>query len=438
MQTYNPWSTTKHAQAFDSVTIIQNNPSCLPCHTTGWDTTIANGGYDDYYFTGNTAGMTEMRNVQCESCHGPTQFPTYHPPAKNYDANVCGGCHTGDHHPTMDEWNSSVHSWTAPAVAQIAECAKCHEAKTALLFLSGEANPAMPDPINPQWNLPCATCHAPHSDSSFSPGNLRADMEEICMLCHTDQGATIGQIPYSPQREMYLGEGGYEFPGYNYPNSPHYLIMMDNCMTCHMFQREYVNPDTIAITGHSFYPDVRACQFCHPGAINFNIDNAQTDIQEQLLDLDELLTSFQQSGDTLSVEYQGALFNYNFVHNDLSSGVHNYNYAEALLQASINILQNGVEQIHTGEIPREYSLKQNYPNPFNPTTSIEFAIPENGYAKVEIFDLQGKALTEMFAGNLNAGEYKIVFNGDGFPSGIYFYRFTTSNTVMTKKMTLLK
>jgi hypothetical protein len=67
MFTFTPWSSHLHSQAFDSVAVIQNNPSCLPCHTTGWDTTIANGGYDDYYYSGNTAGMIALRNVQCEA-----------------------------------------------------------------------------------------------------------------------------------------------------------------------------------------------------------------------------------------------------------------------------------------------------------------------------------------------------------------------------------
>jgi predicted CXXCH cytochrome family protein len=338
----------------------------------------------------------------------------------------------------LDEWNSSVHSWTAPTNAQQAECAKCHEAKTALLYLSGEANPVMPDPVNPIWNLPCATCHAPHSDSSFSPGHLRSDMEQICMLCHTDQGATIGSIPYSPQREMYLGEGGHEFPGYAYPSSLHYLIMMDNCMTCHMYTQVYFSPDTIAITGHSFYPDVRACQSCHVNANNFNIGGIQTDIEEALGDLEELLTLAQQSGDTLSTEYQGALFNYYFVENDLSLGVHNAEYAESLLEASITEMQAGVVQISNSDVPVEYSLKQNYPNPFNPTTTIEFTVPYDGYLKLEIFDLNGKIVEELFTGTLNAGKYKVEFTGEGLPSGIYFYRFTSSDIVISKKMMLLK
>jgi len=91
---YTYWVTTGHAVAYDSVTVIQNNPSCLPCHTTGWDTTQANGGFDDFYLAQppDQAGITKMKNVQCESCHGPVQFGGNHGDASTIrpEAEVCG------------------------------------------------------------------------------------------------------------------------------------------------------------------------------------------------------------------------------------------------------------------------------------------------------------------------------------------------------------
>ena len=63
---YTQWLTTRHAVAYDSVTVIQANASCLPCHVTGWDTTQANGGFDDFYLAQppDQAGITKMKNVQ--------------------------------------------------------------------------------------------------------------------------------------------------------------------------------------------------------------------------------------------------------------------------------------------------------------------------------------------------------------------------------------
>lgn len=40
--------------------------------------------------------------------------------------------------------------------------------------------------------------------------------------------------------------------------------------------------------------------------------------------------------------------------------------------------------------PNEYKLLQNYPNPFNPSTSIEFAIPFDGFVKLNLYNVNGE------------------------------------------------
>ena len=435
---FDPWMNTAHSVAWDSISVIQWNPSCLPCHTTGWDTTLNNGGYDDYFYAGDTSGMMELRNVQCEQCHGPTEYPSYHPPAVDYSAENCGQCHTDDHHPTFDEWEESGHAVEAPVYAQSSSCAKCRETKTAILHLSGESEPEMPDTLNPIWKLPCATCHAPHSDSSYGAQYLRAEETEICIICHTNDGAEVGSTPHHCQREMFLGEGGYEYSGYTYSNSMHTTIISDRCITCHMFTMDYISADTIAIAGHTFEPDVRACEPCHGVIPDFNYDNVQTEIQELLDELNAALEAAQQSGDTTTQDYYRAFFNYNFVLNDKSLGVHNTEYAEALLESSIEHFV-GVRSIpEAGIIPQEYFLSQNFPNPFNNQTVIELSVPEHTVMNLSIFDVSGRLVEEVFSGDINPGVYRFSFNGDGLSSGIYFYRFATDNVNLIRKMILVK
>ncbi len=101
-------------------------------------------------------------------------------------------------------------------------------------------------------------------------------------------------------------------------------------------------------------------------------------------------------------------------------------------------------------IPVRFKLEQNYPNPFNPTTVIEFSIPilETGYmtsirqvtpfVQLKIYDILGREIRTLLNENKSAGNYKIAFNAEGLPSGVYFYRISAGKFVSVKKMILLK
>jgi hypothetical protein len=39
---------------------------------------------------------------------------------------------------------------------------------------------------------------------------------------------------------------------------------------------------------------------------------------------------------------------------------------------------------------------------------------------------------------MNAGSYSIVWNGENYASGVYFYRLQAGDYIETKKMVLLK
>jgi hypothetical protein len=96
-----------------------------------------------------------------------------------------------------------------------------------------------------------------------------------------------------------------------------------------------------------------------------------------------------------------------------------------------------------GNLPTAYSLAQNYPNPFNPSTTINFALPQAGNAKVEVYNVLGALVAVPFNGMLEAGNHSVVWDGKdahGQPvaSGVYFYRMSAGSYTDTKKMMLLK
>lgn len=94
--------------------------------------------------------------------------------------------------------------------------------------------------------------------------------------------------------------------------------------------------------------------------------------------------------------------------------------------------------------PEQLTLYQNYPNPFDYETIIKFALPEQTYVKVTIFNILGEKVRTLLEDNLDEGKYTIVWDGRNdkgkkVASGIYFYRISTSQPkqIGTKKMILL-
>jgi len=88
-------------------------------------------------------------------------------------------------------------------------------------------------------------------------------------------------------------------------------------------------------------------------------------------------------------------------------------------------------------------LKQNYPNPFNPETTISYNMPMAGAVNLSVYNLKGQLVRSLVNGNVAAGDHRIVWNGtdnngNGVPSGIYFYRLTNANGSETRKMMLMK
>ncbi len=74
--------------------------------------------------------------------------------------------------------------------------------------------------------------------------------------------------------------------------------------------------------------------------------------------------------------------------------------------------------------PKIFQLLQNFPNPFNPTTQIGFHLPRRAAVLIEIFDILGRRMDVAVRKNYPAGIHTISFNGEGLPSGVYFYRLT--------------
>ncbi|MCP4580754.1 MAG: S8 family serine peptidase [candidate division Zixibacteria bacterium] len=90
------------------------------------------------------------------------------------------------------------------------------------------------------------------------------------------------------------------------------------------------------------------------------------------------------------------------------------------------------------QLPAEFGLLQNYPNPFNASTMIEYNLPKAADVRIDIYDIMGRIVETLVAGNQPAGNHGIVWPAGHCASGIYFYKIETEGYSEVKRCTLLK
>lgn len=110
------------------------------------------------------------------------------------------------------------------------------------------------------------------------------------------------------------------------------------------------------------------------------------------------------------------------------------------------IVSGALTENESLELTYDYVLKPSFPNPFNPSTTIQVELPtKNEFHKVslEIFNIKGELVKNLFSGTLFSGKHNFVWNGKNnngseLSSGIYFLKFTTPLSIQTQKITFLK
>ncbi|MBN2103269.1 T9SS type A sorting domain-containing protein, partial [bacterium] len=89
-------------------------------------------------------------------------------------------------------------------------------------------------------------------------------------------------------------------------------------------------------------------------------------------------------------------------------------------------------------IPEKFSLHQNYPNPFNPVTTIRFDVKKPCRVTLNVYNLLGQKLIDLTDKTYFPGQYEVMFNAAGFPSGLYFYKIHMGDFQAVHKMLLLE
>jgi len=103
----------------------------------------------------------------------------------------------------------------------------------------------------------------------------------------------------------------------------------------------------------------------------------------------------------------------------------------------------GPDLTGTKSPPSAATLSQNFPNPFNPSTTVLFSLNQTDIVTLKIFNINGDHVRTLVDRRMESGSYSKEWNGKNdagcaVATGVYFYRLHTGNSVLTRKMVLLK
>jgi hypothetical protein len=94
--------------------------------------------------------------------------------------------------------------------------------------------------------------------------------------------------------------------------------------------------------------------------------------------------------------------------------------------------------------PEQFVLYQNYPNPFNPATTIAFALPNDAFVTLNVYNVLGQKISTLLNNEfLEEGTNEIYFDATQYSSGVYFYRMIVNDAdghsfSRIRKMILMK
>jgi hypothetical protein len=377
---------TETVSAPEEITIVVAEPSA--------ETTCATSGchHDGPDHPPATYPSTRHAQVEggagCQDCHGlGSEHISEHPAAEKmsttYWSGTCGQCHE-----EFAELQKTNHTdplpfgHYEPTEGRLTVCYPCHytpgyigAVDSEMDFHSFKYPPGVLDEIPKDTpNVSCSVCHDPHSAGEDNPYGLRTGSAgTACDTCHYEKW----------QNAILEGAAGTFGNGYHYPGKDYEVInghrTDDKCVLCHMdtgtaamdesgilklgghtFRMRDFGPDNTPYTGDDLL-NIAVCKNCHPGLTDFDWNDVQTDVQDLLDELRDLLMEINHDflpankpgncarchkGGTVpflddpGLVLENAYTNYKLIANDRSRGIHNPKYIKKLLQDSIDSIIN--------------------------------------------------------------------------------------------------
>ena len=101
-------------------------------------------------------------------------------------------------------------------------------------------------------------------------------------------------------------------------------------------------------------------------------------------------------------------------------------------------LNSASMKINENELISNFSLGAPYPNPFNPQVNFDLTISTMEEIEINIYDLQGHKVENIYSGMLLEGQYTFDWNARNISTGIYIVRCETENYSENQKIFLIK
>ncbi len=82
----------------------------------------------------------------------------------------------------------------------------------------------------------------------------------------------------------------------------------------------------------------------------------------------------------------------------------------------------------------QFSALRIFPNPATDDVHLSFSLDEAIALQIDLWSIDGRVLTSVFKGTLNAGSHKINTTISTLPNGVYLYRFVGESGVTTRRL----
>jgi len=98
----------------------------------------------------------------------------------------------------------------------------------------------------------------------------------------------------------------------------------------------------------------------------------------------------------------------------------------------------GIIDVSASTAPVSFGLSETFPNPFNGELRVTFGLTSPGKMLLRAFDLTGREVAVILSGNMESGQYRIVWQATDLSTGLYLLRLESAGQSSSVKVLLVK